>query len=249
MEVATGDTWVAGADGCRGGWLVVLRRLASAAGARAIVVPKLVDVLELECSPAAIGVDIPIGLPERVRTGGRAADVEARAHLGARKSAVFPVPARRAVMQSDYRAACDVALACSDPPRKVSKQCFHLFPKIREVDEFMRPELQSRIYECHPELGFWALNGERPLDHPKKRNSLPWKAGLEHRTGLLERAGYERTFLEAGPPCARAVAGLDDFLDAAVCSWSAARIVRGSGRRFPHVPEHDARGLRMEIWC
>ena len=43
-------------------------------------------------------------------------------------------------------------------------------------------------------------------------------------------------------------AGPDDLLDAMACSWSAARILRGEGRRFPETPEIDEKGLRMEIW-
>ena len=34
----------------------------------------------------------------------------------------------------------------SEPPRKVSKQCFNLFPKMREVDEQMTPALQERVF-------------------------------------------------------------------------------------------------------
>ncbi len=58
---------------------------------------------------------------------------------------MFAVPARAAVAQSDYRQACDVALALSDPPRKISKQTFNIFPKIREVDGAITPEMQRRV--------------------------------------------------------------------------------------------------------
>jgi len=44
-------------------------------------------------------------------------------------------------------AACAAALATSDPPRKVSKQCFHIFPRIREIDALLRaaPAWRDRI--------------------------------------------------------------------------------------------------------
>ena len=166
--MATRDTpWIAGVDGCPGGWLIVLRPLDDPTAARARLVATFAEILALEPQPVFIGVDMPIGLPDIAGIGGRRADIEARANLGARQSSIFAVPSRAAVMQADYRDACASAFATSDPPRKVSKQCFNLFPKIREIDCLMNPALQQRVHETHPELGFWALNGERPLDEPK----------------------------------------------------------------------------------
>ncbi len=244
----TASDWVAGVDGCPGGWLVVLRRVGDAATARAYLLRRFADVLALTQAPHLITVDMPIGLPERAGLGGRTCDVAARAMLGQRQSAVFAVPARAAVMETEYRAACQAAFAASDPPRMVAKQTFNLFPKIREIDLLMTPELQERVRECHPELAFWALNGERALDLPKKVKSRPFADGLDLRRALLAAAGYDRAFLAAAPFRA-ADAGPDDLLDAAACAWSAARIHPGQGKCFPSAPPIDRRGLRMEIWC
>ncbi len=243
----TASDWVAGVDGCPGGWLVVLRRLDDPATALARLLPAFADVLALPEAPRVIAVDMPIGLPERSGIGGRLCDVAARANLGQRQSAVFAVPSRSAVMESDYRLACDAAFASSDPPRRVSKQAFHLFPKIREIDAMMTPALQDRVMEVHPELAFWALNGERALELPKKVKSRAHGPGLELRRGLLAAAGYDRDFLES-KPFRSSAAGPDDLLDAAVCSWTAVRLARGAARCFPAEPLRDARGLRMEIW-
>lgn len=240
--------WVAGVDGCPAGWLVVIRPLDEPAEARALIVPTFAEILALEPRPDVIGVDMPIGLPQVSGIGGRRADVEARANLGARQSAVFAVPSRAAVMCLDYREACSAALATSEPPRKVSKQCFNLFPKIRQIDALMTPQLQARVFETHPELAFWALNGERPLDEAKKVKSRPHGPGLALRRDLLAAAGYDRRFLESGGAFRASAAGPDDFLDAAVCAWTAARILQGTARRFPIEPPRDAKGLRMEIW-
>lgn len=240
-------SWVAGVDGCPGGWLVVRRRIDDAATAEVGLVERFQDILTVLPAARVIAIDIPIGLPARGGIGGRQADIEARANLGARQSAVFAVPSRAAVMVTEYDAACRVAAANSDPPRKVSKQTFFLFPKIREVDAAMTPALQDRVFECHPELAFWALNGERPLPEPKKVKSRPHPAGLALRRTLLERAGYRSDFLAQQSFPAR-MAGPDDLLDAAVNSWSAVRIADGTARRFPNAPPLDARGLRMEIW-
>ena len=240
--------WVAGVDGCPGGWIVVIRHLNEASSATVRLVASFADVLAMQPSPAVIGVDMPIGLPDIAGIGGRRADIEARANLGARQSSIFAVPSRAAVMQAGYRDACATAFATSDPPRKVSKQCFNLFPKIREIDALMNPQLQTRVHETHPEVAFWALNGERPLDEPKKAKSRPYEPGQALRRGLLAAAGYDPEFLRDTSAFRAREAGPDDLLDAAVCAWSAARIANGHGRRFPAAPSLDAKGLRMEIW-
>lgn len=238
---------VAGVDGCRGGWVVVSRPIDDPAEAEARLMKNFAEVLTLSPAPQVIAVDIPIGLPQRGGQGGRACDREARARLGGRQSSVFAVPARAAVMCEDYSQACRVALDTSDPPKKVSKQIFHLFAKIREVDSLMSPELQGHVFEVHPEVAFWALNGEAALTEPKKVKSRGYLPGLALRRGLLANAGYEPDFLNSRPFRA-SEAGLDDLLDATVNSWSAARIALGGGHRFPRRPQLDSKGLRMEIW-
>lgn len=239
--------WVAGVDGCRAGWIVALRPLAGPGDLALRLVGTFAEVLVLPEMPEVIAVDIPIGLPERSGVGGRPADVAARSRLGYRQSCVFAVPSRAAVMELDYRRSCEIARATSDPPRMVSKQTYHLFGKIREVDALMTPRVQTRVFEVHPELAFWAMNGERPLSEPKKVKSRPYAPGLDLRRALLAGAGYDVARLDAFLIRAKQ-AGRDDVLDAAANSWTAARIANGVARRFPAEPELDARGLRMEIW-
>ena len=246
--MATGRTWLAGVDGCPAGWLVVLCERDGLDAPRVRVAFTFAEVLALPEQPEVIAVDIPIGLPDMGGIGGRAPDIAARAVLGQRQSAVFAVPARAAVLEADYRAACAVAEAHSDPPRKVSKQTYNLFPKIREVDALMTPALQQRVFECHPEAAFWAMAGERALAMPKKVKSRPHPPGLELRRGLLATAGFPRPFLES-VHVPRSVAGADDVLDACACAVTASRIAAGVARRFPHEPPLDARGLRQEIWA
>ncbi|MCP8938679.1 DUF429 domain-containing protein [Alsobacter sp. SYSU M60028] len=237
--------WVAGVDGCPAGWIVALARLDGAAEPRIAVVPTFADVLAAAPSCAAIAVDMPIGLPERIGPGGRGPERALRPLLGARQSSVFAVPSRRAVFEADYRAACAAALATSDPPRMVSKQCYFLFPKIREVDTALRadPTLPARLFESHPEGVFMMLNGG-PLAHPKKVKSRPFAEGLAERRALLARAGLPPGLLAAPPPRG---AGPDDLLDAFACAVAARRIARGEARRFPDNPERDAHGLPMVI--
>ncbi len=239
-----GGTMVAGVDGCPAGWLAVLWNGDPGMVPEVRLCRDFAEVLGLPAG--VIAVDIPIGLPERTGHGGRQACVEARARLGERRSSVFSVPSRAAVMCSDYGEACRVNLVNSDPPRKVSKQCFMLFGKMREADALMTPELQSRIYEAHPELAFWAMNGQRPLDLPKKVKSVPAAPGLALRRGLLAQVGFPVEALER-PPLTRSKVGDDDLIDAAALAWTALRIARGGHITVPERPPRDGRGLRMEI--
>src|SRR5262249_60463947 len=80
--------------------------------------------------PAIVAADIPVGLPARPGPGGRAAENAVRPLLGGRQSSVFPVPSRAALYAGDFAETCRVALATSDPPRKISKQLFMIAPKI-----------------------------------------------------------------------------------------------------------------------
>lgn len=237
---------VVGVDGCRAGWVAVTRSLADPATAAAVCVASFAELLALTPRPVIVAIDVPIGLPDRGVKGGRLCDAAVRALLGARQSSVFGVPPRAAVMCDDYRAACAASLAHSDPPRKVSKQAFHLFPKIREVDALMTPVLQATVRECHPEAAFRSLNDQRPLAEPKKIKSHIHPEGLELRRRLLAEAGYLPELLTSrAPPGAKS----DDLLDAIACSWTAARIAAGTALCLPAEPPLDGRGLRMEIWA
>ena len=49
------------------------------------------------------------------------------------------------------------------------------------------------MFEVHPELAFWRLNGERALTEPKKIKSRPYEPGLALRRRLLIAAGLAET--------------------------------------------------------
>lgn len=237
------DEWLAGVDGCPGGWLAVFVR---GAEMRIEVLPRFADVLARV--PSLIAVDIPIGLPERAGHGGRTAENKVRRMLGARQSSVFSVPSRPAVYAGSYAEACATALATSDPPRKVSKQLFNIAPKIREVDQVLRadPKLMPRVFEVHPELAFWRMNGGRVLDEPKKAKGRCHEPGLTLRRSLLIAGGLPEAVVTAAAPKG---AGPDDLLDALACAFVAGRIHRGEAVSFPDSPERDLHGLPMAIWA
>jgi predicted RNase H-like nuclease len=246
MEGPEGQ-WFAGADGCPAGWMIVFVR-AGRDDARVRVVPRFADIFAAAEAPAVVAVDMPVGLPERAGPGGREAENVVRPLLGERQSSVFSVPSRAAIYAKDYREACRLARATSDPPRKVSKQLFNIAPKIREVDEFLRanPAQVTRVFEVHPELAFWRFNGERPLSEPKKVKSRPYAPGLALRRSLLIAAGLSQDAVNVAPPKG---ADADDVLDALACAEIARRIHLGQAKPFPDRPERDAFGLAMAIWA
>jgi predicted RNase H-like nuclease len=232
-------TTVIGVDGCPAGWIAV--RWAAAEGVTHHLCRTFAEVLALD--GAIIAVDMPIGFSD---DGRRTCESLVRTRLGDRQSSVFAVPTRAAVMCLDYREACTANARLTDPPKKVSKQIFHIFPKMREIDALITPALQERVCEVHPELSFWAMNGESPLPLPKKVKSRPHEPGLALRRALLVNAGFPYDRL---PPSVykSSQVGADDLLDACACAWSARRILEGRSLRFPEEPPRDSKGLRMEI--
>jgi len=244
---ASHGIWIAGADGCPIGWVVVFARPVGD-DMHVRIVPRFADVLAAPEAPAIIAVDMPIGLPARVGYGGRAAENAVRPLLGARQSSVFSVPSRAALAAEDYREACRIALETSDPPRKVSKQLFMIAPKIREVDACLLADAtaHARVFEVHPELAFWRLNGERALDEPKKVKGKCYERGLVLRRRLLIDAGLPPVIVNGAAPKG---AGPDDLLDALACAAVARRIHAGTAQPFPDPPERDELGLPMAIWA
>jgi predicted RNase H-like nuclease len=247
MRVTNQNAWLAGVDGCAGGWIAAFGR-PEGGETRVRIVPHFTNVLSAPERPEIVAVDMPIGLPERVGIGGRAAENCVRPLLGTRQSSVFSVPSCAAIYAAGYGEACSIAAATSDPPRKVSKQLFNIAAKIREVDECLRTnsEAAKQVFEVHPELAFWRLNGGRALTKPKKVKSRPYAPGLALRRGLLVAAGLPDDAVNAPPPKGAAA---DDLLDALACAAIARRIHAGTAEPFPNPPPRDAFGLAMAIWA
>jgi predicted RNase H-like nuclease len=241
------DVWLAGADGCRAGWVVAFVR-PQGDEARVRIIPAFADIVTAPEQPAVIAVDMPIGLPDRTGHGGRAAENAVRPLLGQRQSSVFSVPSRGAIYAMDYAEARRIALATSEPPKSVAKQLFNIAPKIREVDAVLRadPSRAQRVFEVHPEVAFWRLNGGRALAEPKKVKSRCYEPGLASRRALLVAGGLPAGIVESSPPKG---AGPDDLLDALACAVIARRIHAGIARPFPDPPPRDSYGLPMAIWA
>jgi predicted RNase H-like nuclease len=238
--------WVVGVDGCRAGWVAAF--VSPDQSVRLRVIERFTDILAAPEEPCIVAVDIPIGLPAYTGPRGRGPERAVRTLLGERQSSVFTVPSRAAVYAPDYREACRVALETSRPPKKVSKQLYMIAPKIREVDETLRsaPSLASRVFEVHPEVAFWRLNGNRALGEPKKVKGRPFAAGLALRRSLLVRHGFSETATEAAAPLGAAA---DDLLDALACAAIARRVLAGVAVPFPDPPLRDEFGLPIAIWA
>lgn len=224
---------VAGLDGCRGGWVLVLARMGSPGSATVSRVSDLREVLHLldDGEIAAAGIDIPIGLPGK---GSRACDLEARRRLGARRNSVFPAPLRPLLRCGTYGEALTLSLSLEG--KGVSRQLFNILPKVRQVDLLMTPRRQGRFVEAHHEVSFATLGGA-PMGHYKLTPE-----GRAERASLV-RAAFGEVDLAEAARVARA--GADDVLDAFAVAWTAARLAEGSAVRLGG--ELDERGLRMEI--
>jgi predicted RNase H-like nuclease len=216
---------VVGVDGCRGSWLVATVADGDVewqlTGDIATVLAARVD---------AIGIDIPIGLPE---SGPRACDVAARLRVGARRSSVFPAPPRCVLQSSTYADAR--AVLRQRGVASMSAQAFGIVRAIRSVDDAMTRRLEGRVVETHPEVSFAAMRGR---DLAAKKTA----AGVGQRIEAL------RGWLDVIPALATTPVGvpIDDALDALACAWSAERFARGVGEVLGDG-QRDARGLLMRI--
>lgn len=236
---------LAGVDGCRAGWIALIRRPGEAVPSIRLFAG-FADLATSLGPGAVIAVDMPIGLPDRIIGPGRGPEQAVRPFLGARQSSVFSIPARAAVEAQSYGEACRLALETSDPPKKVSKQAFFLFAKILEIDRYLRsePDARGRIFECHPEFAFCRLNNMSPMSMPKKIRGAVNTDGIAERIGLLARHGVDPALFSNGPPRG---AAMDDLVDAAVNLVMAARHARGLTRPFPDDPVCDRYGIEIAI--
>jgi predicted RNase H-like nuclease len=194
------------------------------------VVTSFADVLALE--PAAIAVDMPIGLPQ---AGSRACDVLTRLRLGARRSSVFAAPIRPVLAATSYADA--LAISRSVDGRGLSRQAFNLVPRIRDLDAHITERTQSWIGEAHPELCFALLLGS-PCRSAKRTPQ-----GRSERLAAITRLYPDvQDRLREPRPGAR----VDDVLDAYALTVTARRLAEGTAERIGDGAR-DARGLRQEV--
>ncbi|WP_022836192.1 DUF429 domain-containing protein [Salisaeta longa] len=241
LETTSDAVWVAGVDGCPGGWLVVGWQPSTGIVARRVA-STFEAVLRATQDAAYVGVDMVIGLPDVAQPGGRTCDRDARALLGhPRSSSVFSPPVAEALAAQSHKEASAINRASGPDAPGLTIQAWHLIPKMRAVQRAMSPARQERIREVHPECAFYALNDDAPMAASKHTAD-----GRSARARLL-RALFP-SIEDAMRQYPTRVAAATDVLDAhAVCAVAGA-MHEGDARRVPRNPSRNNRGLRMEIW-
>jgi len=226
---------VVGVDGRRGGWAVAvvrgtperaeLLRFASVDG-QDDTAPLF--ALARAAGAAAVGLDVPVGLPE---SAWRPADLLAKRRLGRASARVFLVPPRAVLAAPDYATARRTCREVTGG-RGLSAQTWGIRRPVLALDAGLAadPWARGHAVETHPELSFAALAG-RVLE--RKQSAEGRGARLAALRGWLP--GLAEDDVPAG----------DDHLDAAACAWSALRWAAGCAEVLGGEP--DARGLPQRI--
>ena len=230
---------VLGVDGCPGGWVGALVQ----GGSVAWHTGSFAELLEL---PAlVVAVDIPIGLPAGPHR--RAADVEAKAALGAQRSSVFFVPPRVVLEATSQPEASLLSRAAGSVG--VSIQTFHILDKVAEVDDLLQRSPDPRVVEVHPEVSLRRLSESRLSEGRLSEGRLSGIALPPKRkvAGRLARLALLRTWLPtlSLPTPLPGRARPDDCLDAVACAWSATRWLNGEAEVLGD--EVDELGTPMRI--
>jgi SpoVK/Ycf46/Vps4 family AAA+-type ATPase len=107
----------------------------------------------------------------------------------------------------------------------------------RELYAEMSPFRQRVVYEGHPELSFYQINGDVPLRYSKLREE-----GREERRSLLEKR------IQNVHMILNADIGVPEkhFYDAVALMWTARRVNGKAAKRIPGDAEWDSEGLRTE---
>lgn len=222
-----------GVDAAGQGWLAICLVDGALREARAFA--RFEEILNHFAQAQVIAVDIPIGLPvlkQNKPWRPRKSDQEARAKLGTRFRCVFVTAPRELLEGKTLDAALRLARNYGVP---LTAQSYALRHRILEVDRWAH---DARIVEVHPEISFWAMNGQRPVLWSKKT----W-AGLRSRLRLLQSQGLD--LLQANFDVQAAA---HDVVDAAACAWSAWRYAHGQAGSLPSPPEATTGDRVLAIW-
>jgi len=232
--------FIAGVDGCKGGWIAIHKVLRTGE-----IVSEVCSsgrqLFEKAFDHEVLAIDIPIGLPD---SGLRQCDILARKMLGRfRASSVFPAPIRPALGAHDRKEADAITRAVSG--KGVGSQAFGLYPRIRDIDEILRGNEQLRhvTYEVHPELCFTAWNDGQPIVESKKSHQ-----GMRARWNLVMMYFGEATVGQVRKAHPLSQVADDDLYDAFAALWTAERIHSNLAVVVPDPPEIDPLDLPMGIW-
>ncbi|MXX28318.1 MAG: DUF429 domain-containing protein [Gammaproteobacteria bacterium] len=247
-QIGNSSTFTAyGVGGCKAGWFHIA--FGPAERIRWGIEPTINALVAKAAPDDRIFIDIPIGLPnDRL---GRACDAEARNKLQTQRlSSVLSAPVRAVLHHTNnYARANQISRELTG--KGLGKPTFNILPKIKEVNDLLGSCGKARqiIREVHPEVCFWALAGNRPMQY--KKNLLK---------GFFERLAVLR---ELWPSISETIEAIfeddavlkthsrgnldgDDILNAAaaaITAWAEPQALR----TLPEHPLKDQRGLPMEM--
>lgn len=191
------------------------------------------EILDYRPSFDVIAIHCHLSFPEEDTPGGRTCDREARKLLGfARGGAIKSPPSRHYLRTGDLDARAAKGL---DP---ISAR---MLRRYAEVAEEMQPYRQRQVFEVHPELSFYQLNDDKPMQHSKYTE----EGVLERRQLVEARIPGVEVVLDAELPGGGVTAR--HLLDATADMVTARRIAARAVDRLPEDPEWDEQGVRMEL--
>jgi predicted RNase H-like nuclease len=217
---------IAGVDGAGARWLVAFVRDGVVSWETAL---DAATVLECTRDCAAVGVDVPIGLPE---LGPRPCDLEARRRLGRAASSVFLTPVRAVLHSATHQEAGEVLRALGETGMTIFT--WRTLPKILQWEEVVLPPW---VVEVHPEVSFRAM---APGTDFVRKKSAP---GAWQRIDALSSAMDVPAALASAPTGV----GLDDALDALAAAWSAQRFAVGTAEMLGGEPDGHGRPMRIVV--
>lgn len=219
---------IAGVVPSNSGWLVASCKIAGVTLSieEPMIFDNFAEVLDYKPAFSVIGVHAPIGFLDEATPKGRECDQLAREMLGPRRGASIRSAPSRALLRGEVDSGVDAVTGI-------------LLHHYRELSEEIAPYRQRTVYSVEPELTFYELNHDKPLQYSKRS-----EYGREERKALLfGRLDQVDRILCAELPRVKE----SRLIDVAACMWSARRIFAKIGHRIPENPEWDSEGLRMEI--
>jgi predicted RNase H-like nuclease len=216
---------VIGIDGCKAGWIIA--KTIENESISFQIIKNLNDLKRINVSH--IGIDIPLQLSH---TGKRFAEIEARSLLKNRACTIFTPPTLNALRAKNYMDACEVNF--KECGKRISKQSWNLFPKIKEAQEFLENKSinKLRIFEVHPELSFMAMNNMSLVQASKKTD-----IGREIRIKLIQKFFPKFSFESVRNEYKKNQTLDDDILDSVSVLWSTQRIVDNIANFVPKDPK------------
>jgi predicted RNase H-like nuclease len=190
------------------------------------------EILDYRPSFEVIAIHCHLSFPEEDTPGGRTCDRMARQLLGWPRSGAIGSPPSR-----EYMRTHDHDLRARKGLNPINARMMRRFA---EVAEEMQPYRQRQVFEVHPELSFYQLNDDQPMQHSKYTEE-----GVDERRRLVESKipGVD-VVLDAQLPGGVTARHL---LDATADMVTARRIAARAVTRLPEDPEWDEQGVRMEL--